>query len=401
MAALGGTRARRGRSLLLPVLALLRRSVRGPVLRMSLGQPAQDPRRAGAVVATLFVSLLLVATVLTVSASARSSIDAQYVERSTADLYPRRRGVVRVDAAALEARLGAGDRSGYVDLSRVEGSLRGPDGVEPVLRAAALDELPAAFPLDLDTPLAGDLRAAVLLSEPSAAELGVDVGDAVTLRSTSGEDALLTVGGVYRSAAIVGPAVVARDAVRAIDAEGSFEMAAIRLSPDVSVEQVRRAIDRNIGRFNRLTVDTPQRLAATDTEIAETVTRLVLVILAGTLALGAVGAANNIALSVHERRRELSTFRAVGAGRRQVRAMVTSEAVALCGLVGVTAAALGVAVGVAAVRQAPPAFATAVVVPWLPLLVVVVTATVIGWVAAAVPATAAARRPPLEHMGDG
>jgi putative ABC transport system permease protein len=404
IAALGATRARRGRSLLLsaalPLLALVRRAVRGPILRMSLAQPAQDPRRAGAVVATLFVSLLLVSTVLTVSTSVRSSIEAQYVEQSTADLYLRRRGVVRVDASALEARLGAADRSGYVDLSRVEGSLLGPDGTEPVLRSAELEEVPAAFPLDLAAPLTGDLGQSVLLSAPSAVELGVGVGDTVTLRSTSGVDAPLTVRGVYRNAAVVGPALVSREAARAIDAEGTFELAAIRLTPDAPVERVRTAIDRSIGGFNRLAVDTPQGFAATDTEIAGTVTRLVLVILAGTLALGAVGAANNIALSVHERRRELAILRAVGAGRRQVRAMVTSEVVALCGIVGVAAAVLGAAIGVAVVGQAPAAFATAVAVPWSALGAVVVAALVLGWAASAAPAAAAARRPPLDHISD-
>lgn len=404
VAALSASRARRGRSLLLsavlPILAVLRRTARRPVLRMSLAQPAQDPRRAGAVVATLFVSLVLVGTVLTVSTSVRTSIDAQYAERSTADLYLRRRGVVRVDARSLEARLGAEDRAGYVDLSRVEGSLIGPDGVETVVRSASLDEVPAAFPLDLGADPGADTDRGVLLSATSASELGVGPGDEVTLRSTSGVDASLTVRGIYRNAAVVGPALVSSLAARSVDAEGSFELAAIRLEPGAPVERIRRAIDRNIGGFNRLAVDTPRGFAATDTEIATTVTRLVLVILAGTLALGAVGAANNIALAVDERRRELATLRAVGAGRRQVAAMVTIEAVTLCGLVGAVAAALGAAVGVAVLRVAPAGLASVARVPVPALVTVVVASMALGAVAAAVPALAAARRPPLDGLAD-
>lgn len=404
VAALSATRSRRGRSVLLsavlPLIDLMRRAARGPVLRMSLAQPAQDPRRAGAVVATLFVSLVLVGTVLTVSTSVSSSIDAQYADRSTADLYLRRRGVVRVDARSLEARLGAEGRSGYVDLSRVEGSLLGPDGVEPVLRSADLDEVPAAFPLDLDTTPSSDPDRTVLLSEPSADDLGVGVGDTVTLRSTSGVDTTLTVGGIYRNAAVVGPALVSVAAARSIDAEGSFELAAIRLEPGAPVERIRRAIDRNIGGFNRLAVDTPRGFAATDTEIAATVTRLVLVILAGTLALGAVGAANNIALSVNERRRELAVLRAVGAGRRQVGAMVTTEAVVLCSVVGAGAAVLGAAIGVVVIRLAPSDLAAAARVPVPALVVVALGATALGAAAAAVPAVTAMRRPPLESLGD-
>lgn len=419
ISALDAGRARRGgRSVLLlavlPVLALVRRLSRGPVLRMAAGQPGRDPRRASAIVGTLFVSLVLVGAVLTVSTSVRNSIDEQYVSSSDADLYLRRRGVVRVDAGSLEARLGAEGRSGYVDLSRVEGTLRGPDGVEPVVRSAELSEVPALFDLELSDgagPQGGaalrngsatsgrpDLAGGALLSSPTARTLGVGPGDLITLRSTSGSDVEVEVRGTYRSSAVVGPALVDRTVVRGVDAEGTFELAAIALDEGAPVDEVRRWIDRSIGGFNRLGVDTPEGFAATDTDIAETVTRLVLVLLTGTLALGAVGAANNIALSVAERARELSMLRAVGAARRQVRRLVTIEAALLCGLVGSVAAALGAAAGVAALRLSPDQLATSTRVPWAALVAVVALAVVLGALAAAVPARAAARRPPLEGL---
>lgn len=419
ISALDAGRARRGgRSALLlavlPVLILVSRLSRGPVLRMAAGQPGRDPRRASAIVGTLFVSLVLVGAVLTVSTSVRTSIDEQYVSSSDADLYLRRRGVVRVDAGSLEARLGAEGRSGYVDLSRVEGTLRGPDGVEPVVRSAELSEVPALFDLELTDgadPQGGaapsngsatsgrpDLAGGALLSTPTARTLGVGSGDLITLRSTSGSDIEVEVRGTYRSSAVVGPALVDRTVVRGVDAEGTFELAAIALDEGAPVDEVRRWIDRSIGGFNRLGVDTPEGFAATDTDIAETVTRLVLVLLTGTLVLGAVGAANNIALSVAERGRELSMLRAVGAARRQVRRLVTIEAALLCGLVGSVAAALGAAAGVAALRLSPDQLATSARVPWAALVVVVALAVVLGALAAAVPARAAARRPPLEGL---
>jgi putative ABC transport system permease protein len=419
ISALDAGRAHRGgRSVLLlavlPVLALVRRLSRGPVLRMAAGQPGRDPRRASAIVGTLFVSLVLIGAVLTVSTSVRNSIDEQYVASSDADLYLRRRGVVRVDARSLEARLGAEGRSGYVDLSRVEGTLRGPDGAEAIVRSAELSEVPALFDLELAEatgPQGGaapsngsatsgrpDLSGGALLSTRTATTLGVATGDLVTLRSTSGRDVEVEVRGTYRSSAVVGPALVDRTVVRGVDAEGSFELAAIALDEGAPVDEVRRWIDRNVGGFNRLGVDTPEGFAATDTDIAETVTRLVLVLLTGTLALGAVGAANNIALSVAERTRELSMLRAVGAARRQVRRLVTVEAALLCGLVGSVAVASGAAVGVAALRLSPDQLAANARVPWDALAAVVALAVLLGALAAALPARAAARRPPLEGL---
>jgi putative ABC transport system permease protein len=350
------------------------------------------------VVATLAVSLLLVGTVLTVSTSVQTSIREQYTSRSDADLFLRRRGVVRVDARSLEARLGAEGRAGYVDLSRVEGSLRGPDGVEPIVRSAELSELSGLFDLDLldDT----DPDGTVLLSTTAADTLGAGVGDVVTLRSTSGVDTELRVRGIHRNSAAVGPAVIEHAVARAAGAEGSFELAAIALQEGASVDGARRWIDRNIGGFNRLGVDTPQGFAQTDTDIAETVTRLLLVLLGGTLALGAVGAANNVALAVADRRRELSMLRAIGATRRQVRRLVTVEAALLCGLVGTVAAALGAALGAVLLRAAPDQLATSPRVPWAGLVAVVVVAVALGALAAALPAHLAARRPPLQGLAD-
>ena len=404
VAALDAGRARRsGRSVLLagvlPALALVRRGATGPLLRMAAGEPGRDPRRASAVVATLFVSLVLVGAVLTVSASVRTSISEQYVNRSDADLYLRRRGVVRVDAQALEARLGAADRAGYVDLSRVEGSLRGPDGVEPIVRSASLSEVPGLFDLDLVSP--GDPQGGALLSSSTAASLGVEVGDDITLRSTSGRDATVGVRGIYRNSALVGPALVDRTVVRGVDAEGTFEFAAIDLDEGTSATRARRWIDRNIGGFNRLGVDTPRGFAATDSDIAETVTRLVLVLLTGTLALGAIGAANNVGLSVVERQRELSMLRAIGATRRQLRRLVTVEAALLCGLVGIVAAGIGAGAGVMVLRLAPEQLATATTVPWAGLAIIVAVSIGLGVLAAAVPAHVAARRPPLEGLDGG
>lgn len=403
ISALDAGRARRGgRSALLlvvlPVLAGVRRLASAPVLRMASGEPARDPRRASAVVATLFVSLLLVGTVLTVSTSVQTSIREQYTSRSDADLFLRRRGVVRVDARSLEARLGAEGRAGYVDLSRVEGSLRGPEGVEAVVRSADLSEL--AGPFDLDLVDGSDPDGSVLLSTATADTLGVGIGDVVTLRSTSGVDTEIRVRGIHRNSAAVGPAVLEHAVARAAGAEGTFELAAITLRDGAAIDGARQWIDRNIGGFNRLGVDTPEGFARTDTDIAETVTRLLLVLLGGTLALGAVGAANNVALSVADRRRELSMLRAIGATRRQVRRILTIEAALLCGLVGTVAAALGAALGVALLHLTPEGLVASATVPSVGLAAVVVVAVVLGVVAAAVPAQLAARRPPLEGLAD-
>ncbi len=409
-------RRRRGPLLaaLTPALWLVGRVVRRDrVASMAVAAPRQDPRRAAATVSTLLVGLGLVALVLTASTSVRSAIDDQFSTSSTADLFIRRRGVVRVDPAALEDRLGVPPgAAGFVDVSSVEGTLIGPDGTESVVSSSAADLMGSIVDLDVvegapraqgdsATPGATISSASEFgarLSTTSADRLGVELGDVVTLRSVSGDEVELTLDAVYRNTAFVGPATVDRAAAESVGADGSFEIAAIDLPAGLPVERVGRRVDRALAGFNRLTVDTPEGLAATDTDIAETVTRLVLVLLSGSVLLGGLGTANHISLSVLERRRELALLRTIGAERRQIRQLVTAEAIVLCSIAGVMGALGGTTIAVVGIRVAPEEFAATPVVPWGSLIVMVAASIALGAAAAALPARTAARRDALADL---
>ena len=121
-------------------------------------------------------------------------------------------------------------------------------------------------------------------------------------------------------------------------------------------------------------------------------------LLSGSVLLGGLGAANNVSLSVLERRRELALLRVIGASRHQVRAMVTVESMVLCGVAGVVGATLGTIAGVIGVGLAPEEFAATAQVPWSRLGLLVLGAVAIGAVAAAVPARASVRRDPLADL---
>lgn len=382
---------------LLAVVGLLGR--RSRTLRLALAGPRQDPRRAGATISTLCIGLGLMAMVLVAGASIREAVSDQFESSPAVDLYVRRRGVVRVDAAALERRLGVPDpRVGYVDVTTVEGVLVGPDGTEPAVTSVDLGDAEGVVDLDFTSGGAASLQGGAMVSESTAAQLGVGVGDSVELRSTSGQELELAVQGVYRRTAFVGPALVDRAAARSVDAEGTFDLAAITLPDGAPTERVRRALDRHLAGFNRLGVDTPEAFAEVDTDIAETVTRLALVLLSGAVLLGGLGAANNVSLSVLERRRELALLRAIGASRHQVRSLVTAESVVLCGLAGALGAAVGTVAGIIGVGLAPAEFAATARVPWVGIGALVLGALLLGALAAAVPARAAVRRGVLEDL---
>jgi putative ABC transport system permease protein len=118
---------------------------------------------------------------------------------------------------------------------------------------------------------------------------------------------------------------------------------------------------------------------------------LVYGLLALAVVIALIGIANTLALSVHERRRELGLLRAVGMSRSQVRAAVRWEAVMIAlmgtflGFVLAIAGGWGIVSAIEADRPIP------FVVPPVQLTIIVVFAAVAGVVAAVGPGRRAAK----------
>src|SRR5581483_4691296 len=100
-----------------------------------------------------------------------------------------------------------------------------------------------------------------------------------------------------------------------------------------------------------------------------------------------IGIINTLMLSVFERTRELGLLRAVGMRRRQVRAMIRSEAVIIA-LFGVV---IGTALGVAFAASLKKQGITEIAIPYPSLLGFLILAALLGLAAASWPARRAAR----------
>jgi len=109
------------------------------------------------------------------------------------------------------------------------------------------------------------------------------------------------------------------------------------------------------------------------------------------LIIAVLGIMNTLALSVHERTREIGLLRAVGMTRRQVRAMVRWEAVSVALLGAVVGLVLGTAFGWVTTRILADQGMSAFRVPAGQLAAAVVLALLAGVLAAVLPARGAAR----------
>jgi len=118
---------------------------------------------------------------------------------------------------------------------------------------------------------------------------------------------------------------------------------------------------------------------------------LVYVLLAMALVIALVGIANTLALSVHERTREIGLLRAIGMSRSQVRSTVRWESVLITLLGTVLGTTIGLAFAWTLVRALVNQGFNTFALPVQQLVVMVLVAAVAAIVAAAVPARRAAR----------
>jgi len=124
---------------------------------------------------------------------------------------------------------------------------------------------------------------------------------------------------------------------------------------------------------------------------------LVIVLLAFAILISIFGIANTLALSIHERTRELGMLRAIGMSRRQVRTMTRYEAV----ITAVIGAILGMVLGIVfatLIAQPLKSEGFTLSYPLGTLLLLLVVAAVIGVIAAILPARQASRLNVLQSL---
>jgi len=395
-----------------PIFGLLeRRSAGRPITtRLAVGNLSRHPTRTAAAASTLMIGMALVGAVATVSATGRQSIATQLRTSGSTDLVVQRRGLVRV---STDVMVDAFDRyvrgiDSFAEIQTVDGTLRGPSGTQSQIVATGLarvadivdlgvtDGNPATDQSPSEADNGDGSATGVMLSVSTADELGTAVGETISLTSTSGRTSQLQVVALYRNTAILGPAVVSREAARSIGADGSFELAAIRLADGAPAGRVQRRLDYLAGYFPKVQVNTPTELAQLDSTIADTAVRVASIMLFGAVGLGFLGLGGTLALSPLERRRELVMLRAIGSDVGQIHTTIAVESLLIAG----TAAALGLALGVGATavaaRALPSALTDQLVIPWLDLFGLSLLAMALAWAVARAVSRRATRVAPAE-----
>jgi putative ABC transport system permease protein len=368
--------------------------LRGLTGRLARENAMRKPGRTATTAAALMIGLALVVFVTIFAEGLKSSVAKTIDESFRGEIVLQNSdGFSPIPREAVER---AGDVDGVSTVSSITyatGELRGGDAV----RVAAVDPatlgqvLALTFKSGNPAALAGLGPRDAILDDAFASDRGLEIGDRVRLRTPLERMVEFTVRGTVEGELdLLGRMTVDESAASAFGRlQPSFALA--RLEPDASPRSVQDEMDRTLASaYPTVEVQNQSQLKDQQEEQVNALLGLVYALLSLAVIVSLFGIVNTLALSIHERTRELGMLRAVGMSRRQVRTMVRLESV-ITALIG---AVLGTILGVifAALVSRPLADeGFELSYPVGTLLVLLVLAALAGVVAAIGPARRASR----------
>jgi putative ABC transport system permease protein len=240
----------------------------------------------------------------------------------------------------------------------------------------------------------------VLVSQKEAAGK-YSVGQSLRVSFPDGSTTQLRIGGIFANAmpGFDAPAYLLPDA---LISRHTTSKAALWIfvdgRPGVSLATVQRALATVLNPIPTATLQTATAWSKQGNADVDQVRNMMYALDALAILIALLGAANTMALAVHQRTRELGTLRAVGALRAQIRRMITGEAL----LIGVQGTVMGLLFGIggtwALYRAANDPDLRVLSLPVVTLTGITVAGIVAAVLATAVPAWRAGRVDTLRAM---
>jgi putative ABC transport system permease protein len=231
----------------------------------------------------------------------------------------------------------------------------------------------------------------ILVDDGEAAERGIVVGDELPFRFLDGIERRLVVQGIYTEDDLAGTFVISQ-ALHEQTGVDQFDFAVYVVKDQgVSDAAAEAAVASVADRYPNAEVKSRTEFIDSEAAQLDPLVNLMYGLLGLAVLISLINIANSMALSIHERTRELGLLRAVGMTRRQTRRSVRWEAV----IIALLGTALGVIIGVffgwsisVTLRNAGLAEFT---LPVTPLIVIALIAVVGAVIAVIRPAARAAR----------
>lgn len=372
--------------------------------RLARESTRRAPRRTGATVMSLALSLALIVFVAVVGSSVRAALQSGYSEAVTADLV--------VESARGEM-LGGLDPTVYDRIKEL-------DEVDTVSRlryghwkeAGATRALTAVDPTTLDDVTDVDMVAGsladlagggVVVNAGTTADRGLEIGDELAMtfaRTGTVRVPIVAVIDDDDATALGTGYLVSLASYRSWYTEDVDASLLVRAADGVGAAEAQAAVESALETMPTVKVRDQAAAAQARSASLDGILTMITAVLVLTVLIAMSGITNTLALSIVERTRELGLLRAVGMTRRQLRATIRAEAllIAITGLV--LGAAVGIGLGAVFVRTIAQGSAMAIKVPPAELGLVAIAALVVGVAAGIAPARRSARLQVLAAIHD-
>jgi len=377
-------------------------ALRGITGRLARENAMRKPGRTAVTAAALMIGLAVVVFVTVFAAGFSKSISDSIDKNFQGDLtvqstdgfspIPERvgqrvgqvRGVDTVSSLAYSA-------------ARVRG-IRGEQRMSAVSPATVSKVLKLDFDEGDQSTLTGLRDRDAIIDKSWGESHGVGVGDGIAVETPTGRRVLYRVKGSVEDSSddLLGSFVITERALARDFGEGRPSKTFVKLQPGAtgSAKTVEELVKREFPAAESLN---QKQLKDSQSEQINQLLGLIYALLSLAVIVSLFGIVNTLALSIHERTRELGMMRAIGMSRRQVRQVIRYEA-AITALIG---AILGSVLGLvfAALVSRPLADEGFVLsFPVVTLIALLVLAALAGVVAAIGPARRAARIDVLEAL---
>jgi putative ABC transport system permease protein len=353
-------------------------AIKGTTGRLAKENAARNPRRTASTAAALMIGVALVGALLILATSVKSSIndsiDKNFVGDFvltvpgfggvgfSPDVEQRVRDVPQLDVVA-PIRLGAAD---------VNGTGAFVTAIDPAATAKLVD-------LGISRGALADLGpGTVAVTDKTADTNNWKIGDTIpTTFAKTGSQTLRLVA-TYANGLFPGEYLVSLPTFEQNFDDQLDYAIYTKLKPGASAADAQAALDKIAADYPIVSVDNIQDYKQAQTGPIDQIFGLMYVLLTLAIIIALFGIANTLALSIHERTRELGLLRAVGMSRAQLRSSVRWES-AIIALFGTAlGAAIGTFFGWSFVRALGSQGVTSFSLPLVPLVAVAVLATLAG-----------------------
>jgi putative ABC transport system permease protein len=320
--------------------------LRGVPGRLARENAVRNPSRTAATAAALMIGLALVSFVAVFAAGLKGSIDNAIDDILIGDLIISNEDGFSDIPAATTAALEAVDGVAVASPARyTQDEVVGiGDGYLTLVQTETADQV-----LKLDwregTQQLGELGPEdAVVDEGWADDNGLGIGDTFEALTASGETLTYNVQGTFKDTTdFIGDYAASDVNARAFGEGNSVTNVYVNFDEGADAGTVRDDIDAALDdQFPLAKSEDREGLKDSIATELNTLLGVVYALLLLSVIVSLFGIVNTLALSIHERTRELGLLRAVGTSRRQVRQMVRYESVITALIGGLLGAALGV-----------------------------------------------------------